>query len=185
MVYRTTRPEDRKQVDAVASQLAEVGIRVLPKPSDESAVEAMLNGGTFNAILKRENFTNPTDKTCRHLPISDKCPLHHQAGDQPRDTMDFEVELGALYADFLATSAPAEKIQIVQRMQELLTQNVYTIGTIQTPAALLVNKRIRNAHPGTPVFLFQWAEDGVIRERLWTAKADQLDEILPGTIAEY
>ena len=33
--------------------------------------------------------------------------------------------------------------------------------------------------------MYEWAEDGVMRERLYTPKADQLDEFLPGVLAEY
>ena len=48
-----------------------------------------------------------------------------------------------------------------------------------------INKRIKNNHPGAPVYMYEWAEDGVMRERLYTPKADQLDEFLPGVLAEY
>jgi peptide/nickel transport system substrate-binding protein len=70
-------------------------------------------------------------------------------------------------------------------MQTLLSQNYYNIGLIQVPAALLVNKRVKNAHPGTPVFMYEWAEDAVIRERLWVPADQQTEELLPGTVAEY
>jgi peptide/nickel transport system substrate-binding protein len=70
-------------------------------------------------------------------------------------------------------------------MQAILTENIYNIGLVQVPAALLVNKRVRNAHPGTPVFMYEWAEDAVIRERLWVPADLQTEELLPGTVAEY
>lgn len=70
-------------------------------------------------------------------------------------------------------------------MEQILTENLYNVGLVQVPAALLVNKRVRNAHPGTPVFMYEWAEDAVIRERLWVPADLQQDEILPGTVAEY
>ena len=66
-----------------------------------------------------------------------------------------------------------------------IRDSVYTVGLIQAPAALLINKRIKNNHPGAPVYMYEWAEDGVMRERLYTPKADQLDEFLPGVLAEY
>ena len=75
--------------------------------------------------------------------------------------------------------------------QKLLTesqfQNIFStwVPGSSHPGDFLINRRIRNAHPGTPVFMFEWAEDGVVRERLWAAAEDQLSEVLPGTIAEY
>ena len=33
--------------------------------------------------------------------------------------------------------------------------------------------------------MYEWAEDAVIRERLWTTADQQEAELLPGTVAEY
>ena len=80
---------------------------------------------------------------------------------------------------------PAEAASAAKVIQKNWTENVYTVGLTQAPAALLINKRIKNAHPGTPVFMFEWAEDGIVRERLWAASGEQIEELLPGTIPEY
>ena len=76
---------------------------------------------------------------------------------------------------------PAEAAEAARTIQRLWTENLYTIGLVQAPAALLINKRIRNSHPGAPVFMFEWAEDNIVRERLWVAAEDQIDELFPGT----
>ena len=99
--------------------------------------------------------------------------------------MPFEQGIADAYEAFVSSDNPADKAEAAQTMQTLLTENAYSIGTVQVPAALLINKRIRNAHPGTPVFMYEWAEDAVIRERLWTAADQQEAELLPGTVAEY
>ena len=33
--------------------------------------------------------------------------------------------------------------------------------------------------------MFEWAEDGVVRERLWAAADEQIDELLEGQIPTY
>jgi peptide/nickel transport system substrate-binding protein len=33
--------------------------------------------------------------------------------------------------------------------------------------------------------MYEWAEDSVIRERLWVPADQQIGELLPGTVAEY
>lgn len=185
MVYKMQRNEDRKQVDAVTSQLAEVGIRVLPKSVDETGFEPMRNAGDFTAILQRVNFILPTRETCNNLPISDICPAFHLAGPDGRDPLQFELEVKYLVQQFNATDDAEAQAGFARQIQAILTSNVYNVGLVQVPAALLVNKRIRNAHPGTPVFMYEWAEDSVIRERIWVPASEQIEELRSGTVAEY
>ena len=185
MVYKAQRNDDRKQVDAVTSQLAEVGIRVLPKSVDETSFDPMRNSGDFTAILQRANFILPTRETCGNLPVSDICPAFHLTGAEGRDMLPFEAELADLVSKFSATDDAAVQAGYADRMQAILSENIYNVGLVQIPAALLVNKRVKNAHPGTPVFMYEWAEDSVIRERLWVPADQQIGEILPNTVAEY
>ncbi|WP_420858923.1 ABC transporter substrate-binding protein [Marivivens marinus] len=185
MTFKSQRNDDRKQVDAVTSQLAEIGIRVLPTPVDETSFDPLRNSGSFTAILQRVSFVVPTRETCGNLPTSEICPAFHLAGPDGREFLPFEAELADIVLRFNASSDAAEQAEIANRMQSILTENLYNIGLVQVPAALLVNKRVRNAHPGTPVFMYEWAEDAVIRERLWVPADLQTEELLPGTVAEY
>ena len=185
MVYKAQRNDDRKQVDAVTSQLAEVGIRVIPKSVDETSFDPMRNSGDFTAILQRANFILPTRETCGNLPVSDICPAFHLTGAEGRDMLPFEAELADLVSKFTATDDAAVQAGYADRMQAILSENIYNVGLVQIPAALLVNKRVKNAHPGTPVFMYEWAEDSVIRERLWVPADQQIGELLPNTVAEY
>lgn len=172
---------DRKQLEAVASQLEEIGIRIQIRSIDQTTGDTNFTGGTFTATFRRENVILPTRETCRSWPAGANCPHFNAGGER----LDFEGELETVLEAFTASNDASEQADLAKRMQSLVTENAYTIGTVQVPAALLVNKRVKNAHPGTPVFMYEWAEDGVIRERLWTPADQQVDEILPGTIAEY
>ena len=170
-----------KQLEAVASQLAEIGINAQVRGVDQTTADTNYTGGQFTAYFHRDNIILPTRETCRSWPAGPSCPYFNAGGER----LDFEAELETKLAAFTASDDAAEQAQLAREMQALVTKNAYTIGTVQIPAALLVNKRVKNAHPGTPVFMYEWAEDGVIRERLWTAQADQEAEVLPDTIAEY
>lgn len=172
---------DRKQIEAVASQLEEIGIRLLVRSVDETTRETAFTGGQFTALFRRENLILPTRETCRSWPSGPKCPHFNDGGDK----LPFELDLEEMLTQFNGSDDAAEKAELAKQMQAVATQNAYTIGTVQIPAALLVNKRVRNAHPGTPVFMYEWAEDSVIRERLWTPKDEQIEETLPGQIPEY
>lgn len=185
VTFGNDRNEDRKQLDAMVSQLEEVGIRLLPKGVDGTNIDAVRTGGSFEAMFQRRPMILPTRETCDNLPSGDGCPYHHKAVNGKKDLLDFEKELAAAYQTFISSHDPAEKVEATKVMQKLITENAYEIGTVSMPAALLVNKRVRNAHPGTPVFMYEWAEDSVIRERMWTPKDQQKKEILPGKIADY
>jgi len=184
MVYGTGEPTDKKQVDAVVAQWADVGVSILARGLDE--VDPTADAGDFNMMLRRHHWLVPTRETCEYVPISTNCPDWHQVGeDGERELFGWEAEMADAVQLIQQTWDPAEAAAAAQVIQRNWTENVYTIGTIQAPAALLINKRIRNAHPGTPVFMFEWAEDGVVRERLWSAAGDQIDELLEGTIPTY
>ena len=184
LTYGNGEPTDKKQVDAVVSMLGQVGISILARPVDDLAPIAQ--SGNFNMIEQRHHWVIPTRATCSYLPISANCPDWHpvdEAGN--RALFDWEQEMVDAVNVIQQTWDPAEAAEAASVIQRNWTENVYTIGLIQAPAALLINKRIKNAHPGTPVFMFNWAEDNVVRERLWTPEADQVAELLPDTIPEY
>ena len=184
LTYDTTEPTDKKQVDAVVAMLADVGIRILARSVDE--IEPVADSGNFNIIERRHHWVIPTRQTCEYVPISVGCPDWHPADDDGnRNLFDFEVEMVDAVNLIQETWNPEEAAAAARTIQRLWTENVYTVGLTQAPAALLINKRIKNAHPGTPVFMFEWAEDGVVRERLWTPSDEQLEELLPGSVPEY
>ncbi len=184
LVYDTGEPTDKKQVDAVVSMLAEVGISIRPRAVEDAEVVA--DAGDFNMLERRHHWVVPTRQTCDYVPISDGCPDWHRVdNDGNRTLFDWEREMVDAVNLIQATWDSAEAAEAARTIQRIWSENVYTIGLTQAPAALLINKRIRNAHPGTPVFMFEWAEDGVVRERLWVPDEQQIDELLPGTVPVY
>ena len=184
LTFDTSEPTDRKQVDAIVSMLADAGLRILPRAVEE--IEPVADSGNFNMIERRHHWVIPTWQTCDFVPISLGCPDWHPADDEGnRNLFDYEVEMADAVQLIQETWDAAEAAEAARTIQRLWTENVYTIGLTQAPAALLINKRIRNAHPGTPVFMFEWAEDGVVRERLWAASDEQIDELLEGQIPTY
>ncbi|MCA9838465.1 MAG: hypothetical protein KC422_16225 [Trueperaceae bacterium] len=184
LTYDNGEATDKKQVDAVVQMLGEVGISILPRPVDDPG--PLADAGNFNMMEGRNHWVIPTYGTCDHIPVSATCPNWHltdEAGN--RNLFDWEQEMVDAFNLMQQTWDPVEAANAAKTIQKNWTENVYTVGLVQAPAALLINKRIKNAHPGTPVFMFNWAEDNIVRERLWTASEDQIDELLPGTIPEY
>ena len=98
---------------------------------------------------------------------------------------DFEQELVDTVNAFVATSDNAERVELMKTFQNVFTENVYSVGLTQYPGALIINKRFANIPAGAPIFQFNWAEDSVMRERLFVPEDQQGDyelhpETLPG-----
>ena len=51
------------------------------------------------------------------------------------------------------------------------------------PGALIINKRFANIPAGAPIFMYNWAEDNIIRERVFVPKDKQINaELHPNTL---
>ena len=97
-------------------------------------------------------------------------------------------ELAALVVqphEFIATNDNAERANLMKQYQKVATTNLDTVGLTEYPGALIINKRFANVPTGAPIFMFNWAEDNIIRERVFVPADAQGDyelhpEMLPG-----
>ncbi len=105
----------------------------------------------------------------RHLaPTGPQIAFGHRANTAGElDLLPFEQEMVDLVNKFSASRDPAERVELIKQYQKVSTENVYEIGLTQYPGALMVNKRFANVPPGAPIFMFNWAEDNIIRERMF------------------
>jgi peptide/nickel transport system substrate-binding protein len=87
--------------------------------------------------------------------------------------MDFEVELNRIISAFIATQDATERANLMKEYQQVYTSNVYGVGLTAYPGALIINKRFSNIPPGAPIFMYNWAEDNIIRERVWVSEDQQ------------
>lgn len=86
--------------------------------------------------------------------------------------MPYEEELVKIVNAFIASQDNAERAELMKRYQKVYTANVNTVGLTEFAGALVINKRFSNIPSGAPIFMFNWAEDAVIRERIFV-KADK------------
>ena len=181
LYYDSQEATDIKLIDAIVLLLNQVGIKVIPNAVDN--INQINDSGQFSAILRRNHWLIPTRQTRNYLPISPNGPGRHLADKHGnRNLLEFEKQMVSAFNRHTSSWDQEVVVASAHEILRLWTKNVYTIGLVQSPAALLINKRIKNAHPGTPVFMFEWAEDSLIRERLWTPLDQQLDELLPHKI---
>ena len=181
ILFSNERSTDIKIGDSIVPMFEAVGLKPILKPSNDT--NAITDAGNWNLYINRDNWLVVTKNMADYLPITPTNPVQHKSNEG--DLLPFEKTLADLGNDILATNDLKVVAEKAYEIQKVSTENLYAIGLIQTPAALLINKRIKNNHPGTPVYMYEWGEDAIFRERLYTPKADQIDEFLPGVLAEY
>ncbi|MCX5579800.1 ABC transporter substrate-binding protein [Kaistia terrae] len=179
---------DKSLADGVVSMMEPLGIRVLLNQVEGKQRDALQQGGQFDWMIFRnqEDLTSVVQKTVNLAPIGPKTSWFHRAGEDGQvDLLPFEKELVDVVNKFIASPDAAEQKELMKQFQKLYTDNVYGIGLTQYPGALIINKRFANIPKGVPINLFNWAEDSIIRERVFVpadkqGKYELFPETLPG-----
>ncbi|TCT42821.1 ABC transporter substrate-binding protein [Martelella mediterranea] len=179
---------DVNLAEGVIGQLQQVGLRVVQNSIDNNQYESMRYGGDFDWMILRNSpaLASVVQGTTSLAPVGPRTSHHHRAGpDGTLDLMPYEEQLVEIVSHFIATSDDAERAELMKQYQEVATKNVDTIGLTEFPGALIVNKRLDNVAAGAPIFMFNWAEDAIIRERMFVPKDEQggyqlFPETLPG-----
>jgi peptide/nickel transport system substrate-binding protein len=177
---------DTNLAEGVIAQLEPLGIRVIANFQTGTARDDMAESGKYDWSVERQtaeivalvqNTANLAATGPRTLPF-------HRAGtDGTLDLLPFEQELVTDVNAFIATADPVERAELMKKYQHTFTENVYSVGLTQYPGALIINKRFSNIPVGAPVFMFNWAEDNIIRERVYVAADKQGNfELHPNTL---
>lgn len=161
---------DKSLADGIVQMLEPLGIRVIINSVDGKQRDALAQAGKFDWMVLRnsEELTSVVQKTVNLAPVGPQTSPFHRAGkDGTLDLLPFEQQIVDVVNKFIASSDNAERKELMKTFQKLYTENVYGIGLTQFPGALIINKRFANIPKGTPINLFNWAEDSIIRERVY------------------
>lgn len=183
--YHNGRPSDGILAESLIAMLSEVGIRLIPQPLRYTSLARQENSGQFDMLIHRSERENLTPDTQLQFlaPLTNQTHRFHRGTvENPINLVDFEKELVAIVEELGVTHEPAKKAELLSEYQRIRTENNYTIGLTVAPGGLVLNKRLRNVTPGTPILAYQWAEGALVRERLWVPKEEQLSEVLPGIL---
>jgi peptide/nickel transport system substrate-binding protein len=177
---------DRSLSEGVVTQMERIGLRVIPQSQAGNQRDANEQAGRFDWTLRRNDseLITVVQNTQNLAPTGPQISRGHRAGtDGTQDLLPFEEEMIAAVNGFVGTADPEERIELMKTYQRVSTENVYGWGLTQYPGALIINKRFANVPAGTPILQFNWAEDGLIRERLFVAEDQQSDaELFPDTL---
>jgi peptide/nickel transport system substrate-binding protein len=183
------------EADAATVQLAEgvvllfqdagiqVNHRTLQGPTYDDAIET----GTWEMALDRidQAFTTPFTRCQEIAPLTTRNPAWHREGNEPRELLDFEVELNRIASEFCLEADFDARKALMFEYNNIYTENVYTIGGIASRFGLALAKRFNNVPVGTPPFYFEWTWSNVLGEQVWVSPENQLDQVLPNTIPVY
>jgi len=179
---------DKNLAEGVIGQLEKLGLRIIINALDSNQRDAANYGGRFDWMIMRHHaeLASVVQNTEQLAPTGPRTSWHHRAPEGGQlDLMPFEQQLVDVVNKFISSQDKNERAELMKQYQKIYTSNVNTVGLTEYSGALIINKRFSNIPSGAPIFMFNWAEDTIIRERVFVKADKQGDyelfpEQLPG-----
>jgi peptide/nickel transport system substrate-binding protein len=174
---------DKNLAEGVVGQMEQLGIRVVLNSLDGKQRDAANYGGRWDWMVLRNGaeLSSVVQNTPQLAATGPRTSWNHRVPEGGKlDLMPFEQELVDIVNKFIASSDNDERTELMKQYQKVATTNVNSVGLTEYPGALIINKRFSNIPVGAPIFMFNWAEDTIIRERVFVAADKQGDyELFP------
>ncbi len=168
---------DKNLAEGVIAMMSDIGVKVTLNALGGKDRNAAANSGKFDWMIERNGteLITVVQNTAALAPVGPTTSNHHRAnGAGEMDLLDYETQMVDTVNKFIATRDPAERQALMKIYQNLYTANLDGIGLTAYPGALIINKRFANIPPGAPIFMYNWAEDNIIRERVFVPTDKQL-----------
>jgi peptide/nickel transport system substrate-binding protein len=186
LVTQADYATDKNLAEGVVAMMADAGIKVSLSALSGKDFDNARDSGKFDWIVIRNGteLITVVQNTAQLAPTGPTTSNHHRAnGAGELDLMDYEKELVDTVNKFIASRDPAKRVELMKTYQKLYTTNLDGIGLTAYPGALIINKRFANIPAGAPIFMYNWAEDNIIRERVYVPADKQLGaELHPNTL---
>jgi peptide/nickel transport system substrate-binding protein len=178
--------ETQSVAEALVNQWGTVGIQINMRIMDSATGTSMDNAATWDVSVDRgpQAFALPFVNVTAMAPITQNFTWHRE-GSEPRQLMDFEQRLIDIVTEYRSTFDPEARRELMFEYNQIFTENVYNLGVFVGRYGLGTNERVQNIPDGTPVFLYQWVEDAILLDTLWTPVDQQLAQNRPNTIPVY
>jgi len=179
--------EGQSIAEALVNQWGAVGIQINMRVMDSATQTDVDNAATWDLSVTRgpQEFALPFRNVTALAPITAAGLVWHREGDEPRVMMDFEPQLVDLINQYRVTYDPAQRKELMFEYNKIFTENVYNLGIFVGRYGLGLAKRVKNVPDGTPAFMYQWVEDAILLDMLWTPEGEQLEQVRPETIPVY
>ena len=177
---------DTNLAEGVIAQMEQLGLRVVANFQAGTARDDMADSGQWDWQVRRQGseMVSVVQGTATLAPTGPRTSWLHRGGtDGTVDLLPYEQEMVDAVNAFIKSSDMNERKDLMKTFQKLYTENVNSVGLTQYPGALIINKRFANIPAGAPIFMFNWAEDNIIRERVFVPKDKQGNfELHPQTL---
>ncbi|MER8412871.1 MULTISPECIES: ABC transporter substrate-binding protein [unclassified Mesorhizobium] len=192
MLVNNDYTTDKSLAEGVVAQMEKLGLRVVLNGLNGTQRDASQYSGRFDWLVRRneQELTSVVQNTVQLAPVGPRTSWDHRAPENGEvDVMPFEKDLVDIVNKFVSTQDNDQRASLMKQFQKISTEHVYNVGLTEYPGALIVNKRFSNIPQGTPIFMFNWAEDSIIRERVFVAadkqaKYELFPQELPGKPGE-
>jgi peptide/nickel transport system substrate-binding protein len=191
VVIQLTANQDQAEAGSIAEALVNlwgaVGIQINMRLVDSAIRVTIVEAGTWDMHVYRgpQEFALPTKNVTGLAPITDTFEWHRVAPGQERTLMDFEQDLIDIVTEYRLTFDTEGRRALMFDYNQIVTENVYNLGVFVGRYGLGLAKRVNNVPDGTPVFMYQWVEDAILLDMLWTPVDQQLTQVRPETIPVY
>lgn len=177
---------DKNIAEGVVAMMADVGVKVTLNALAGKDYDNARESGKDDWYIRRndQEFVSVIQGINRLAPTGPAVSTWHYANAAGElDLLDYEKQLVADVTAFNATRDPAARVAAMKDYQKTFTENVNAVGLTAYPGALIVNKRFANIPSGAPIFMYNWAEDNIIRERVFVPKDKQISaELHPNSL---
>ena len=188
MLVNNDYTTDKSLAEGVVAQMEKLGLRVVLNGLNGTQRDATQYSGRFDWLIRRNEteLTSVVQNTEQLAPVGPKTSWNHRAPESGQvDLMPFEKDLVDIVNKFVSTQDNDQRAELMRKFQKISTEHVYNVGLTEYPGALIINKRFSNIPQGTPIFMFNWAEDSIMRERVFVkadkqAKYELFPQELPG-----
>jgi len=178
--------ETETVAESLVNQWAAVGIKVNYRSLDSATNSANDQSGNWDMKVTRggQVFMLPFRDPTGLAPLTPQF-TDHREGATPRVLLDFEQSLIDIIDKYRQTFDAAERKQLMSQFNKIFTENVYQLGIFVGRYGLGLTNRMKNVPPGTPVFMYEWVEDSILLDQLWSPPDKQLQQNRPDTIPIY
>lgn len=160
--------------EAMQPMFRDVGIDLRVKTVTGPNLTTRVDSGTFEMNLTRLDSAIPFIQMDLFGPVRANSPDWHQAGTGgERNLLPFEQGILDLMVESQTTVSVERRYEIFQKVLEIYTKNIYSVGVYESRRGTGIHKRIRNYQPDIPPYLYNWTISSIPVQILYVEKGDQ------------